>query len=88
MEFTQILETVQVTEGDTASFKCSVSKPRQKAKWFKDDVEMLSATASSHQFSHSLTISNVKLEDSGLYRIKVAGVESTAQLIVNGEQRF
>ncbi len=85
MEFTQTLEAVQVTEGDTASFKCSVTKPRQLAKWFKDDVEMMSATASSHQFSHSLTISNVKIEDSGRYKIKVADAECTAQLIVNGE---
>jgi len=77
-----------VTEFETATFECEVSKPNLKPRWFKGsqeikDLERFKQTSVGTK--HILTIRECEVEDADVYKIVVEeGVESIAKLTVEG----
>ena len=80
------LEDQEVVEKQTATFTCTLSKPRLKVQWFKDDVKL--NEDGRVQFAqegkvYKLIITNAKLDDIAKYKIKFGDeAESSAELFV------
>ena len=88
------LENVQILEKETAFLKIVLSKPRQ-VKWMKGS-EVISgnddrfrASVSDSGFEHSLTISNISTQDSGIVTAEVddkeyESITSSSTIAVKG----
>merc|ERR1712142_1049114 len=66
--------------------KAELSKPNMAAKWFRDDKQIFEDTR--HKLSiegktQKLIISDLQMEDSGLYTLKAGDLESACQIQVN-----
>ncbi len=77
----------EVTEGDMAVFTCSLSKAGQTVSWYKDGQRIAGnrCTISCDGNLHKLTIPECAMKDTGGYTMKVGHIESSGDLIVNGE---
>ena len=82
----KMLEDQEVVEKQTATFTCTLSKPRLKVTWYRGDVKI--NEDGRIQFVqegkvYKLIITNAKLEDMGEYKIKFGDeAESRADLTV------
>jgi hypothetical protein len=82
------LEDQEVVEKQTATFECTLNKPRLKVTWFKNNQKL--SENDRIQFIqdgkvYKLVIDNAKLEDAAIYKIKFSDEgESKAQLYVKG----
>ncbi|XP_036425864.1 obscurin-like protein 1 isoform X15 [Colossoma macropomum] len=79
------LSEVQTFERETASFEVELSHSNVEGAWQKDGSRLKNnnhwrMTAKGHV--HSLTISNLSLEDTGTYTFSAENVRSSARLIV------
>ena len=87
-EIVRPLANITVTEHQNLVLECEISKPNKKPKRILKGQEV---TASAHiQLTsegnvHKLTIAECELEDEGLYKIQVDGVESEATVQVDGK---
>ena len=76
-------------EEDPVTLACRLSKPNQKVIWFKDEVE-ISETDDKYQIqtsacNYTLTLPQASIDDTGMYKIRVDELESSATIIVYGE---
>ena len=89
VEVIKPLENQEVVEKQTATFSCTLSKPRLKVSWFKNDKKL--SENDRIQFEqegkiYRLIIGNAQLDDKATYKIKFEeDAESSAQLIVKGK---
>ena len=85
--FTQPLEEQTCYEFDTCTFVCVASNPTTPVTWYKNGVEI---TPSEHckpcsdNGTHSLTLSNVALDDEAEYVAKLNECQTAATLLVEG----
>lgn len=86
VEVMKMLEDQEVVEKQKATFVCTLSKPRLKVTWFKNDQKL--SENSRVQFVqegkiYKLVIENAQLEDRAVYKIKFEDeAESSAELFV------
>ena len=78
-------------EEDPVTLACRLSKPNQKVIWFKDEVQ-ISETDDKYQMgtsacNYTLTLPQASIDDTGMYKIKVEELESSATVIVYGERK-
>ncbi|ESO99763.1 hypothetical protein LOTGIDRAFT_141564, partial [Lottia gigantea] len=86
LELTKPLKNVKVTEKETITLQCEVSKPGKKSQWFVDDEEIKPSDRIKFQTEgnvHKLVISKSILDDEGVYKVKIDEVESTAEVLVD-----
>ena len=92
VEVIKPLENQEVVEKQTATFSCTLSKPRLKVLWFKNDKKL--SENDRIQFEqegkiYRLIIGNAQLDDKATYKIKFEDdAESSAKLNVKGKIRF
>lgn len=87
VEIIRHLKDQEISEKETAKFKCLLSKSGVKAKWLKDGKVVTAADGyeiTSIDVTHTLVLEDVALEDGGKYTIKVEDKESSANLRVMG----
>lgn len=68
--------------------ECEVSRPDKPAQWFKDDVPVTASARirlTSEGGVHRLIIDCVELDDEAVYKVVIGGNESTAEVLVEGE---
>ncbi|KAK7507540.1 hypothetical protein BaRGS_00001475, partial [Batillaria attramentaria] len=85
VEFIRKLKDVEVTEMETAVFKCEVSKAGLKAKWMYNGKPVTAKDGFDVKVDktvHTLTIEDVALEDAGTFSVKFDDKESEGKLIV------
>uniref|UniRef100_A0A672M0W4 Obscurin-like protein 1 n=1 Tax=Sinocyclocheilus grahami TaxID=75366 RepID=A0A672M0W4_SINGR len=85
VEFIAELHNITVMEGEDATFKCVVSPEDAKLAWFRNGQPISSNEKfiiSSNGLLHSLTISNLNLDDTGTYIFSVDNIRSIARLEV------
>lgn len=81
------LSEIQTFERETASFEVELSHSNVEAAWQKDGVRLKPSSRwrmSSKSRVHSLTISNLTLEDTGTYTFSAENARTSARLTVKG----
>lgn len=86
--FKQKLRNVLIEEGNTATFRCELSKPGHTVEWRKRGDEIIRNGEKYHVRQRDalveLRIFDVTPEDSTIYTCICGNIETTATLIVNG----
>ena len=86
VEVVKMLEDQEVIEKQTATFLCTLSKPRLKVNWYKNDQKL--SENKRFQFVqegkvYKLVINDAQIDDAAEYKVKFEDeVESKAQLVV------
>jgi len=88
VELSKPLTDKTVTEKDTITLSCQLSKAGQTVTWFKDGA-VLSLSDSRYviensEFSYMLTVHDCELADGGQYTLQCADVSTTASVAVEG----
>ena len=92
VEVMKMLEDQEVVEKQTATFVCTLSKPRLKVAWYKNDQKL--SENNRIQFVqegkvYKLIIGDAQLDDAAEYKIKFGDeAESKAELFVKGSFFF
>ncbi|XP_035989347.1 obscurin [Fundulus heteroclitus] len=85
--FKQKLRNVSIEEGNTATFRCELSKPGQTAEWRKSRDEVIRNGEKYHVRQRDtlieLRIIDVTPKDSDIYTCICGDIETTATLTVN-----
>lgn len=88
--FSQGLENLEVKEGDSGVFCCELSKPGAPVDWRKGRVVLKPGykyeMKQEGRFT-KLIINNLEESDAGKYTCKTNDCQSTAELMVKGEER-
>lgn len=88
LKVTRPLLDAQITEKDSVTLTCEVSKPNVKAKWKKDGVEIEPSEhydISTKDNVHTLKINNAVIEDGAVYTCQVEDKETAAKIVVKGK---
>lgn len=88
VEFTRKLRDIEVTEKETAVFKCEMSKPDLEAIWLHNGQSVSVEDGFDIKIEktiHSLVLEDVSVEDAGIYSIKVGDKISEGRLSVKGK---
>lgn len=77
----------KTTERETASFEVELSHANVPGKWMRNGIQLkptnhFRMTAKGQV--HSLTISNLSVEDTGTFMFCVENLQTTARLVVQG----
>lgn len=79
-----------IEEGNTATFRCELSKPCQTVEWRKSRDSRIRSGEKYHVRQRDtlieLRIIDVSLEDSDIYTCICGDIETTATLTVNGNK--
>lgn len=88
VELSKPLTDKTVTEKDTISLSCQLSKAGQTVIWLKDGVELsLEDTRyviENHEFSYMLTVHDCELANAGEYTLQCGDISTTAKVAVEG----
>ena len=87
-EFLKPLQDTSVTEFETATMECELSKSNVKVTWFKDGAELKKSERiemKSKDRKHVLTVHNAQMSDNAGIKVVAENAESSANLIVHGE---
>ncbi|GCB76839.1 hypothetical protein scyTo_0017511, partial [Scyliorhinus torazame] len=79
------LEEVKVHEKETCTFEVELSHEDVETTWLKDSIRMKSGgncRITTLGKKHALTLSNLKVEDSGLISFKAEDIRTSGRLIV------
>lgn len=90
VKFVTSLNSVVSEEGKEAVFKCTVSPNDAVVTWLRNGVKIEASkkyVISQKDTNHSLTITDLTLEDAAEISANAEGVESTANLRVRGRRR-
>lgn len=86
--FKQKLKNVLIEEGNTAVFRCELSKAGHSVEWWKAGNEVIrngeKFQTRQRETLLELRIVDVTPDDSNIYTCTCANVETTATLTVNG----
>ena len=87
--FTAPLKDITVSEEESVTFECELSKPDQKVKWFKNGKEIkpdrkrgISTKIDGQK--HSLIIPKTEMDDAAQYSVKYGEEETKGKLLVRG----
>lgn len=82
------LTDIKTTERETASFEVELSHPNVPGTWTRNGIQL----KPTHHFRmtakgqvHSLTVSNLSVEDTGTFTFCVENLKTSARLVVKGE---
>ncbi|XP_032368893.1 obscurin-like protein 1 isoform X9 [Etheostoma spectabile] len=79
------LTDIKTTERETASFEVELSHPDVQGTWMRNAIQLKPTNhfrMSSKGQVHSLTISNLSVEDTGTFMFCVDNLKTTARLVV------
>ena len=88
MTFVRPLANITVMEKQKLHLECEVSRPDKPAQWFKDNKPVTASARirlKSDGGVHSLIIDSAELDDEAVYKVIVNGVESSAEVLVEGQ---
>jgi hypothetical protein len=92
VDFEKPLSNQSLTEYDTLTLECIVTKPNKKVKWFFDGQELTSndrCRLETEEKVHRLTISNMSPNDEGNYDVVTeSDRKSSAFITVKGKIHF
>ena len=88
--FTTPLKDVTVSEEESVTLECELSKPDQKVKWFKDGKEIKpdrkrGISPKVEGTKHTLTIPKTLKDDTAEYTVKMGDEETKGKLTVEGK---
>lgn len=89
VKFVTGLISVAAEEGTEAVFKCTVSPSDAAVTWLRNGVKIEASrkyVISQKDSNHSLTVTDLTLEDAAEISASAEGVESTANLRVRGKR--
>lgn len=81
------LQPLEAREKGTVTYELELSHEDVEGSWMKDGLKLKPAENCHMSVlgkKHSLTLSSLKLEDSGLISFKAEGIHSSGRLIVTG----
>lgn len=88
MAFKQKLKNVLIEEGNTAVFRCELSKAGHSVEWWKAGNQVIKNgekyQARQRDTLLELRIVDVTPDDSNIYTCTCGNIETTATLTVNG----
>ena len=87
--FTAPLKDIAITEEESVTLECELSKPDQKVKWFKDGKEIKpdrkrGISSKTDGRKHSLIIPKTEMDDAAQYSVRCGDEESKGKLSVEG----
>lgn len=98
VEFIRPLEDLTITEGQPLRLSCTLSKDNCQVTWLKGDEEInvnpedenIRYKASQDGRVYRLEVKESKMEDTGMYTIKVEDKQLSCQVVITGklEKRF
>lgn len=81
------LKEMKVHEQETVTMEVELSQPDVESFWTKDGQKLRAnpkILMTTRGNKHSLTMSQLKIEDSGMISFQAEGVHTSAKLIVTG----
>ena len=91
LEFLKPLSNVEVTEKETATFECEVSKSKQSATWFQAGGTIEPGVGDWSRFrtesdgqTRRLIIESAQMEDAEKYSCTIKDKKTSAKLTVKG----
>lgn len=81
------LKEMKVHEQETATMEVELSQSNVEAFWTKDGQKLRASSKiliTSIGNKHSLTMTQLKMEDSGMISFQAEGVHTSAKLLVTG----
>lgn len=81
------LTDIKTTERETASFEVEVSHPNVPGTWMRNGLKLKPTNhfrMSAKGQVHSLTISNLSVEDTGTFVFCIENLKTSARLVVKG----
>lgn len=82
---------IKTTERETATFEVEVSHPQVAGVWMRNGIQLKQTNhfrMSAKGIVHSLTISNLSIEDTGTFTFYVERLKTSARLVVKGKGYF
>jgi len=86
------LSNVEVTEKETATFECEVSKPKQSSTWFQAGGKIELGAGDWSRFRaetdgnvHRLIIESTQMDDAEKYSCSIKDKKTSAKLTVKGK---
>lgn len=82
------LVDIKTTERETASFEVELSHPNVPGTWIRNGIQLKPTNhfrMSAKGQVHSLTISNLSVEDTGTFVFCVENLKTSARLVVKGK---
>ncbi|KAM9804503.1 obscurin-like protein 1 [Neosynchiropus ocellatus] len=79
------LTDIRTTERETATFEVELSHPNVAGTWMRNGINLKPTNhfrMSAKGLAHSLTISNLSVEDTGTFVFSVENLKTTARLVV------
>ena len=87
----KVLADQETFERETASFEVELSHADVEGIWQKDGIRVKPNNqwrVSTNGLAHSLTLSNLTLEDTGTIAFSAEGVRTTARLTIKGMEKI
>uniref|UniRef100_A0A3Q3B5R8 Obscurin like cytoskeletal adaptor 1b n=1 Tax=Kryptolebias marmoratus TaxID=37003 RepID=A0A3Q3B5R8_KRYMA len=84
------LTDIKTTERETASFEVELSHPNVPGTWIRNGIQLKPTNhfrMSAKGQVHSVTISNLSVEDTGSFVFCVENLKTSARLVVKDEQK-
>lgn len=90
VEFTDQLKDVKAVETEDAVFQCVLSTPLNSITWSREDLSLESGdkyeiSVSEDKLTHTLTVKDCEVADTGRYYAIAGLTSSSASLSVKGE---
>ena len=86
------MSDVEVTEKETATFECEVSKPKQVAEWYQAGGKIEPGVGDWSRFRievdgqiHRLIIESAQMDDAEKYSCNIKDKKTSAKLTVKGK---
>lgn len=92
VEFTRLLSNLEITETETVTFECEVSRPKQTAVWHQAGGKIEPGTGDWQRFRtetegtvHRLVIEDAQLDDGEKYSCTIRDKKTSGKLTVKGK---
>ncbi len=82
------LKNISVSEDETVLLSCKLTKPDQPVKWYKDGKVLkdgMEYQITQDSCEYSLKILTGKPSDAGIYTMKCDKIETSAKVMIKGE---
>ncbi|XP_038047566.1 titin-like, partial [Patiria miniata] len=91
IEFTEPLQALQASPGDTSTFECTLNKDNVDVVWMRNGKEIKPTdhfVIKKDGKHHQLTVKGVQFDDDAEYTVKVKDVESKSSLVVQAAPKI